>query len=974
MFSRLGLLVFTVLIGLSNGLGLYAQGEQEIAVPKIFLFDDPEKVVLVTIKPTQRERYHFSVKKKDDGKADQEEDTKTTFSLPYSSVELLQAAIEKHTNYFAGKDDADGNQNEIKKVWDLIHFAETIGNNILDGDGPIAGKLSIQDTAYKVYWVERNYTYRSFFRKSLKKSLKSEWKRNQNRDTLLTELDSLGSKLSPNLKVVLTEDLESGQSRGRLQRELGTLSLTLGDTLPENSLDNQTQNASLREWKNLGLKLDTTFVFDEKTDWSAMKYWQKYRKQLKLISGYKNKKHYQWQVYLEKREKEFDARLKQNTDVCDDLLERVLIIEREIFERREKIKKEQASLAKEKKKLDALNLRIKATEQDRDSVINLWKSKAPNYYYYPIKSQSFINDTLVIFFDSQILQTEEIQKQATDSISKLRTKVVDLSQKLNEVDVPLEEEMIDRIKNEQYLIGLYLSEQKSIEKNAIDHGFELDNQKNHILSFSKALNKIKTTLSELNEESKLLKPDFTTKERDANLEIKSWNDTIQQKQNEKKRLIRRINARGAKIKEELIPQNQQFSFVIKSVDIEFSQGYIENIKVMGDLISELKCSCFIKTDTLGQTSSKEKPTRIIRNITFHNPAPIGFSRKMDYGSLQYQALYSRDEDHAYALLLGDVIESYNFELYRKRRDYSPGDQYEPTKIEGGESATLHKTSTYKLFQGKVYTDFLGLNDQNPNGILQLNANKDINLLTQRYVFRNPFANSFYKVFYPGGIQFSFLNIGLMTSVQPSATISKVEKNLRDLDLSFKSINQGGQTEQIAYVSTLDLKRHEQASIGVKANVFMLDWPALKSTVSWNNYFYFGNVILRDTLNGFIQNDENRQIANTFQLGSEISIDILPEERYSLWMSYSWNTYLLSDNIAEQVADGPLFDITGRNENARKFRSINVLMRFTPKPDSPNQLFLNIQRYYQKDLWNTNFHQIQLGYSFYLLSNYRKPGN
>ena len=99
------------------------------------------------------------------------------------------------------------------------------------------------------------------------------------------------------------------------------------------------------------------------------------------------------------------------------------------------------------------------------------------------------------------------------------------------------------------------------------------------------------------------------------------------------------------------------------------------------------------------------------------------------------------------------------------------------------------------------------------------------------------------------------------------------------------------------------------------------------------------------------------------------MDILPEERFSIFLAYGLSRYGLANNSLEQVANRDLFLRNGTNKTPTLFRTLGVELRVTPNLEQPNSLFLNLQYFHQKDLWNTNFIQLQLGYSFYLLKRY-----
>jgi hypothetical protein len=398
---------------------------------------------------------------------------------------------------------------------------------------------------------------------------------------------------------------------------------------------------------------------------------------------------------------------------------------------------------------------------------------------------------------------------------------------------------------------------------------------------------------------------------------------------------------------------------ISNIELEINEGLIENIYVKGRLGNSFKYinSSYVFKDTLILAPIPE--------IKLENRHPFGFSRKVDYEDLRNKYLFTVDNHSPYyRLYLKDVLLAYVQRHEVNRRDYSPADMV--VRVAGNSTPTeyiLHKDPTYRLFEAKVFSDFVGLNKNNPNGLIQTEIDKRITLRTRRY---------------PIG-KYEALNIGIVSYVMPSVVLSKLEDNNKDLLLRVSDDTVNGKYSPRKYASTLELRRHENFSTGVDANLLTIDIPTGKSTFLLDAGFRYGRVSIVDSIKNNIQGVITKSPlnygVNTFRVYPKVGWLVNSDGRYSVYMESSFNIYWLRDNRFKQVANEDVFQSSFQTGTTSRREYVNFLFQLSLKTGTEDKrnkgkLFFRYQYNYQWNYFNTGFHQAQVGYSFYLLGNNR----
>lgn len=395
-------------------------------------------------------------------------------------------------------------------------------------------------------------------------------------------------------------------------------------------------------------------------------------------------------------------------------------------------------------------------------------------------------------------------------------------------------------------------------------------------------------------------------------------------------------------------------FTVHNVQIQFQDGFIENIIVLGKWDNDP------------------------RMLKFENGFPIAFSTRRDFRMLQHYYLYERTVYSSYrefghyktpvSIRLGDLL-FYTPNLSIDTKDYSPYNHvYKSDLTDSITKVNLLKEKTSKILELKIYSDLKGFEGDNPNGLVQVEFSKKLNFLTRRMPiprWRNWF------------------NIGALNFVTPYFTMNKIEKNNKRLVPTYFG-SQGKDTMRAnVYASTLKLLQHQVFSLGANFNIVTIDIPGFKSTLCMNAGLYFGRTLLQDTMREKIDSFQFKSInsnnvyefgVNNFMFVPEVSWQIFPDRRYGLSVTQRFIHFKTYSNQVTQVVDSAhytdyLRSLKGDRSkideyNPSRWLGSTEVFAFY-RPSEYNKLFFRYR--YNWDLGNTrqNFHQLQLGIATYL---------
>jgi len=386
------------------------------------------------------------------------------------------------------------------------------------------------------------------------------------------------------------------------------------------------------------------------------------------------------------------------------------------------------------------------------------------------------------------------------------------------------------------------------------------------------------------------------------------------------------------------------TMIVSNFQMEFENGFMEQVMISGKL------------------ASSDEP------ISFTNKYPIGFSSKRDFEKLGYTSLFSKalKNGQKYQLSMDEFF-LYNQEHFFQRRDFSPGNDVVKRNINKDSDFELYRDKNNDILEGKVFTDIVGINEDNPNGLVQFEISKQFVLQTRRMGL---FGSRGYG-----------LNGGLLHSLNLYATLAKIEENNRDL--RFESFNQiiNNQLYSITYAPTMDLFSQNYLRVGGELELITFDSPALKS--KWVLTAGFEGALTRVFERKYELQEDNIVITDTLDPISVPTIRPILGLDYHIFSdgrvgaiinfqtsySYLLNTTNTQDNAPlVQVGDPEIYlqrnsGFTDEVNNDRFFFTFGIKEFFIKGAnENRGKLFFRAQLHWLVNHGNEYFYQIQGGYA------------
>ncbi|WP_341226188.1 hypothetical protein [uncultured Arcticibacterium sp.] len=414
-------------------------------------------------------------------------------------------------------------------------------------------------------------------------------------------------------------------------------------------------------------------------------------------------------------------------------------------------------------------------------------------------------------------------------------------------------------------------------------------------------------------------------------------------------------------------------FAVNKIDIEFNKGFIENILVLGEVINYKKTNSV--DDILKNIVSKGS-----KEVKFENLSPIGFSRKIDFEDAKNRTLHTRGGNGTqYEIRLEDILTIYVQNHQVDRRDFSPMSgmvTYSSLDIE--KCKPLFKEETYKIIEATIFSDFVGLDKAEPNGLVQTEISKNIPLITSRNVWRK--VPTLIHGLISSGNSEDAWNFGILAYFEPILAISKVEDDNKTLTLNTIDRFINNSYSPVKYTSTLKLKQFQNFETGFDLNLFLVDMPSFKSTFTLDLGSRFGRTLISDTLKTFdgtaLQSTNGglpqEYGVNTYEISHKLNWNIKSDERYEFNLSWRKSWLSLRDNRFSQVGNIDTFGNTlVQSKHYREYHTMQMQAKFKLSNTASGKLFFRYRLHWQRDFWRTGFHQAQVGYSFFLLGRYKE---
>lgn len=403
---------------------------------------------------------------------------------------------------------------------------------------------------------------------------------------------------------------------------------------------------------------------------------------------------------------------------------------------------------------------------------------------------------------------------------------------------------------------------------------------------------------------------------------------------------------------ESLKNSNKFHFKPREVQLEFNRGYLENIVVVGE------ATIFIEPKLTDFKSEIPFPALTLK---FVNDYPIGISAKRDLELLGDIKLYARFQDDVhYEMRIGDLITNIKEILALDRTDYSPEDGIVTVNLLTEKKKDLKKSSTKEILQLKVFSDFVGLQEENPNGLIQFEVDKEIPLITKRST--KPYFGPIRFLVNKGG------NIGYLNFIKPRFIYSKIEENNSSLEPESISVATENDTVQMFGTSALEIKQFERFSIGTDLNLLLYNIPYGKSTFLVNAGMHFGRTDFAafDTVPEL--KTYPRAFTNTYQPSFELLWRITGDERYGLEFSYGINWIISDRQDFAQISntldnsESQVYKVSDTQYGIQRFM---ILAYLNIDPKTSGRLFFRYRS--NSELWNfeNNYSQLQIGYTTYL---------
>ncbi|RCW91321.1 hypothetical protein [Winogradskyella arenosi] len=365
------------------------------------------------------------------------------------------------------------------------------------------------------------------------------------------------------------------------------------------------------------------------------------------------------------------------------------------------------------------------------------------------------------------------------------------------------------------------------------------------------------------------------------------------------------------------------------LELTFYNGFIEKVELEG-IVKERRVR-FTNTHSIGISSSNG-----IKRFDEHTIFSF-FEYKWENNGLK------RDSSGKFIEInFADIID-YDREIDINANDISP----KPTLLKLDlvqDSTVLYKEDSTKLFEAIVFSDFMGVFDEeNPNGIIQTELSKKFYINTDRKSVSNV-ANWLLLPIYPPA--FFAEGIGVLEYLDVKVKLSKIEENNKFLARD----TLGGDL----FYQPLKIIQYETFSIGADLNLIYLENQNKKVNTNLDIGLRYGR-------SGLELNEVETDFFNTISTSLLLNLEFKPEKRYGFNAS-NRVTYF------EIYNDDALTINSIHNEeliNMKHWYNTSKL-EFYVNTSNTGKLFIRYIFITQLDDWDNNFSQFQFGYSFFIL--------
>mgnify|MGYP001791370418 CR=1 FL=1 len=396
-----------------------------------------------------------------------------------------------------------------------------------------------------------------------------------------------------------------------------------------------------------------------------------------------------------------------------------------------------------------------------------------------------------------------------------------------------------------------------------------------------------------------------------------------------------------------------YNFIVKNIELDINDGFIEHISVTGKISTPIIAKHLLfRNDSIKEKLKESKKTleqilpqfyneKLVQEILqpytgkilkFKNEYPIGFSSKFDF-DFMYQAKLSHREgsEAIFSVPIGKIIKLYVQKHQNDRLDFSPKNQVislPSDDIDKDYSLELKKEKSSKILSARVYSDFLGFKEKDPNGLIQFEIEKEIPLITKRV----PTCDNGNNLGYLNYMNFDF-------------NWTRIENREQELII---------ENDQLFL---LDLIKYQNISIGLDANLFIWDLPNSKLRLDLNVGIHYARTkVINENPNKTI--NEN---IGSFIYYPDLMLRIRPEERFGGYLRFRTFGITTPGNFDGTDPLKP-FSITDRKQWLKRFELSTF---YAPSPKSDNKFFFRYRYTNTASAPTNGFNEFQIGYLMYL---------
>ncbi|WP_281309754.1 hypothetical protein [Flavobacterium flavigenum] len=568
------------------------------------------------------------------------------------------------------------------------------------------------------------------------------------------------------------------------------------------------------------------------------------------------------------------------------------------------------------------------------------------------------------------------KKSLIDTITKkIKTIDKEMDSKIKPYNILLFERKIiledyNKAKNREIELK---NQKKAIDiSNKLNPTIELKNQSGTLENLINVMNdSIKYYHRKIDNYNKLIPVDPSNAkiEKDSlNKEIIKSKDTIKSNEAEIKNIHNNIDNLIAehRLKIKKIPL---WNFDVETIEIDINDGFIEHITAVGRVklpfIDENLIRFFnekkIDYDDIKKILENFYNERIVKEIfnnvmgkelKFENEFPIGFSSKSDFADLHKYTLYAFEgAEKIFSLPVTNVITLYVQRHQNDRLDFSPKDQVVSLPSDDfakSNAVELKKETSAKILNVNIYSDFLGLKEGNPNGLLQFEVEKNIPLWTKRMVLGTGRSSNF----------------GLVNYINFNLTWAKIGDENKQLQVKYADRYVNNEYRPDRYVTFLDMIKYENTSVGADLNIASFDFPLLKARIELNAGIHYGRVNVVDTLATDVTRRFDKNV-NIIRAYPDFILRIRPEERFGAYLRYRpFNTIVPNNEEFYTVSSEKQF-VENQKLTSNWLHRFELGTYYAPSPKGDNKFFFRYRYTNTSDWENNGYGEFQVGYLVYL---------